>query len=140
VVDLAVLALVGADVQQQVAHRALALGHRPVLDRDVGRVHLLPQRQAAGVEIGDLARVGDDGFFEVADEAVAGAWGDEVGGEHEVEEESGWGFGLVAWSGWLIGSSRDVGWTYPWAPRTMTRMKGPGSAILRKVSRCMRSL
>ena len=77
VVDLAVLALIGADVQQQVAHRAVALGHGPVLDRDVGRVHLLPQRQTAGVEVCDLARVGDDGFFfEVADEAVAGAGGD----------------------------------------------------------------
>jgi hypothetical protein len=77
VIDFAMFALIGADIQQQVAHRALALGHRPVLDRDVRGVHLLPQRQAAGVEVCDLARVGDDCFFfEVADEAVAGAWGD----------------------------------------------------------------
>jgi hypothetical protein len=101
VVDFAVLALVGADVQQQIAHRAVSLGHRPVLDRNVRRRHLLPQWQAAGVKVCDLAGVGDDGFFfEVADEAVAGAWGDEVGDEHEVEEESG-GVRLVYYLVWL---------------------------------------
>lgn len=89
VVDLAVLALVRADVQQQVAHSTLAFRHIPVLDRNVRRHHLLPLRKSTSVEICDLACVRQHClFFKIADEAVACSRRDEVGDEHGVEEDA----------------------------------------------------
>lgn len=88
-IDLAMLTLIRAYVQQQIPHSAMSLGHFPVLDRNRRRSRLLPSGEEAGVEGGDLACVGDYGFFfEVADEAVAGCWRDEVGEEEGVEEEA----------------------------------------------------
>lgn len=89
VVDLAVLGLVRSDIQQQIAHAALALGHVPVADGNLGGLEVLPLGQLAGVDVGDGERVGEDGLLlEVADEAVAGARGNEVGEEHAVEKDT----------------------------------------------------
>ena len=89
VVDLAVLGLVGAHVQQQVAHRALALGHLPVLDGDLGRGHVLPLGQLARLQVVDGPRVRDDRLLlQVPHEAVAGARRDEVRQEEAVEEDA----------------------------------------------------
>lgn len=88
-IHLAMLALVCANVQKQVAHRSVAFGHVPVLDSDVGGGHFLPHGQTAGIDVGDFAGVGDYCFFfEVADEAVAGCGGEEVGEEEAVEEDA----------------------------------------------------
>lgn len=89
VVDLTVLGLVRAHVQQQVAHRPLALGHLPVLDSDLRSGHVLPLGQLAGLEVVDGTGVGDDGLLlEVGHEAVAGAGRDQVREEEAIEEDA----------------------------------------------------
>ena len=88
-VHLAMLGLVGAHVEHQIAQRAFPLRHVPVLDGDLGRGGGFEHGEGAGVDGGDAARVGQHGFFlEVADEAVAGARRDEVGGDEGVEEDA----------------------------------------------------
>ena len=90
-IDFPMLRLVRAHVQEQVAHGALALGHLPVVDGDVGHLEVWvgPLGQVAGVDLLDDAAVGVDGLLlEVADEAVAGARGEEVRQEHAVEEDA----------------------------------------------------
>lgn len=89
VVHLAVLGLVCTHVQDQVGHRVVTLRHVPVLDSDLGCRHRLPLGQLAGFDLLDGPCVSDDGLFlEVADEAVAGAWRDEVREEEAVEEDT----------------------------------------------------
>lgn len=69
-------------VEQKIAHLAMTLGHAPVVDRNFGRLHVLPLWQKTGVEVLELPGVGQNGFFlEVSDEAVDGAGADEVGEE-----------------------------------------------------------
>ncbi len=88
-IHLAMLRLICSDIQQQVPHATAPLGHIPVADGDDGGLGGRPEGQFASVEIGDGARVGDDGFFfEVADEAVAGAQGEEVCEEEAIEEDA----------------------------------------------------
>ena len=88
-IDLAMLGLIRADIQQQISHTALPLGHVPVSDRDLGGLEGLPLGQFAGVDVVDGEGVGEHGLlFEVADEAVAGAGRDEVGEEEAVEEDA----------------------------------------------------
>ena len=85
VVHLAMLGLIGADIQDQIPNAPLPLRHIPVADGDLGSLGGLKERQVAGVDLGDEARVGDDGLLlEVADEAVARARRDEVGEEERV--------------------------------------------------------
>ena len=67
----------------------MTLGHVPVAHGDLGRLELLPLGQLAGVKVGDDAAVRQDGLFlEVADEAMAGPWRDQIGEEHAVEEDA----------------------------------------------------
>lgn len=86
VIDLTVLGFVGTDVKQQVTHCSMALRHVPVLDGDVWCLHLLEHWKLAAVNVRDGPRVSEDSFFfQIADEAMAGAWRDEVRDEEGVE-------------------------------------------------------
>jgi hypothetical protein len=90
VVHLAVLGLIGSHDTQQVDNAVLARRELEVVLGNLRGFHVLPLRQVSGLEIGDRAGVGDDCFLlEVADEAVAGLGGDQVGHEEEVEEDTG---------------------------------------------------
>lgn len=91
VVDLSVLSLVCSDVQQEVLHGPVALWDVPVVDCEVrdGELGVGPLRELPGLEVLDGEGVGEHGLLlEVADEAVAGARGHEVGEEHAVEEDA----------------------------------------------------
>ena len=91
VVDLAMLRLVGPHVEHQMPHRALVLGHLPVVDRNVGnlKVGIGPLGQVAGLDLLDDAAVGVHGFLlDVADEAVARPRRQQVREEHAVEEDA----------------------------------------------------
>jgi hypothetical protein len=69
-------------VHEQIAHCPVTLRHLPIVDGDLRCLHLLPLRQAAGVQVFNLPSVGDDClFFEVAYEAMNGAGAEEVGKE-----------------------------------------------------------
>lgn len=88
-VHLAVLRLVRADIIQQILDRPLSLRHLPVLNGDLGRLLILPMGELPRLKFLDGSRVGDDGFFfEISDEAVAGARGHQVGEEEAVEEDA----------------------------------------------------
>jgi hypothetical protein len=88
-IHLSVLSLISPHIQQQILHHAMALGHIPVRDCDLGRLEILPVWQPAGIHIRQCARVGDDGLlFDVADEAVADGGRDQVAEEEAVEEDA----------------------------------------------------
>lgn len=87
VVDAAMACLVGPDVQDQVFHRAVALGHVPVRHGNVGHLELgvAPLGEVSLVELVDTARVRVYGFFfEIAYESMADSRTDEVGEEDGV--------------------------------------------------------
>ena len=88
VVHLAVLGLVGANVQQQVSHGPLVLRHVPIFNGDLGCRELLPARQLPGIEVADGLGVGPDRLLlQVPDEAMTDLWRQEVGQEHAVVED-----------------------------------------------------
>lgn len=88
-INLPMLRLVRANIQQQISHTPLSLRHIPVLDSDIRRLEFLPFRELAGLEVADGEGVGEDGFFfEDADEAVHGSGGEQVGDEEGVEEDA----------------------------------------------------
>lgn len=73
--------LVSSDVEDEVFHGPLALGHLPVLDSKVGNheIRIRPLRQVAFVDLLDAHCVRVDSFFfEVADKPMRDLGGDEV--------------------------------------------------------------
>ena len=62
-VDLAVLGLVGPDIEHQVANGSMTLGHIPVPDGNLGRFELLPFGQFPTIDIGNDPGVRQDCFF-----------------------------------------------------------------------------
>ena len=89
VVDLPVLALIGANIQKKVAHSATSFRHFPVVNRNLGNLKLLPLRQSAGINILDLARVRDDGLFlEISYKSMYGARTNEVREEQGVAPDT----------------------------------------------------
>ena len=88
-VDFPVLRLIRSNVEQEILHRPLPIGHIPVSDSNVWRFERLPFWKSPRLDVSYCTGVGEDSFFfEVTDEAVAGTWGDEVGQEHPVEENA----------------------------------------------------
>jgi len=70
-----VLGLICSDVQEEILDRPLPLGHFPIADRDVRRLHLLPQWQFTVFDILDLTCISQNCFFlEVANESVSRGW------------------------------------------------------------------
>ncbi len=89
VIHLTMLGLVGPDVEQQIPHRPMTLGHVPILDGNLGRLKSFPLGQLAGLDVGNGQRVRHDGLLlEITDESMAGAGRDEIGEEHAVEEDA----------------------------------------------------
>lgn len=91
VVDFSVFGLVGSDVIEETSHASVALGHAPILNREIRsfEIGIGPFGQVSIFEILDRERVGEDGFFfEIADEAVAGLGGEEVAEEEGIEEDA----------------------------------------------------
>ena len=91
VVNATMNGLVGADVEQEVPHGALALGDLPVRDGDVGYLELgiRPPREAAALELVDAPRVRVHRLLlEVPDEAVADPGRDQIADEEGVEEDA----------------------------------------------------
>lgn len=87
VVDTAMAGLVGPDIQDQILHRAMTLGHIPVRHGNVGHLEfgVGPLGEVSFVELVDTARIRVHGFLlEVAYEAVANSGADEVGEEYGV--------------------------------------------------------
>lgn len=87
-VDLPMLCLIGPDDHQDILHNRIWL-EVEVLDRNVRRTKIWPLWDSPVIKIGNGTSVGDNSFFlNVPDEAVAGAWGDEVGKEESVEKNT----------------------------------------------------
>jgi hypothetical protein len=88
-IDLSMLCLVGADMQQQILHCPMPFRKIIVVDGNVWGLHFGPSRELSSFEVSEFAGIGKDGFFfEVAYEAVAGTWTDKVGEEHGVKEDA----------------------------------------------------
>lgn len=88
-VDFPVLALIGADIEEQVSHGAVSLRHLPVIDGNLRSFKLLPLRYEAGVDIVNLASIRYDGLlFQVPDKSVNGARAKKIGKEQSVAPNS----------------------------------------------------
>ena len=88
-IHIAVLCLIRTHVQQKRAHGLFPLWHLPVLDSHSRGFEVLPKREISVVKVLYGLGVCNHGFFfEVPDEAVADAWGEEVGEEKCAEEDT----------------------------------------------------
>lgn len=107
VVDAPVARLVGPNVQNQVLHRAVALGHVPIRHGNVRDLELGvgPPGEEPLVELVDAARIRVYGLLlEVPYETVANARADEVGEEHGVLMKSTASQSITYSSKWNSGS------------------------------------
>lgn len=87
-IHLAMFRLIRPNIIQQIENRALAV-HLPVVLSNIRRKLSLPIGELAGFNIPNGARIGYDGFFfEITDEAVAGAWREEVSYEEAIVDHS----------------------------------------------------
>lgn len=88
VVDTAVARLVGPDVEDEVLHASMALGHLPVLDSQVGNPEfgVGPLWQVTLLDLLDAHRVRVHGFFlKVPNKPMCNLGRDEIGYEERVE-------------------------------------------------------
>lgn len=88
-IHIAMLCLIRTHIQQKRPHGLLPLRHLPVLDSHSRSLKVLPKREISVVKVLYGLGVCNHGFFfEVPDEAVADAWGEEVGEEECAEEDA----------------------------------------------------
>lgn len=88
-IHIAMLRLIRTHVQQKRPHGLFPLWHLPVLDSHGRSLEVFPKREVSVVKVLYGLGVCDDGFFfEVPDEAVADARGDEVSEEECAKEDA----------------------------------------------------
>lgn len=83
-VHLSMLRLIRSNIIQQISHTSISLRHTPILDRQVRsfEIRIRPLWKMAIFEILDREGIGEDCFFfEIADEAMTSARGEEVAEE-----------------------------------------------------------
>lgn len=88
-IHITVLRLIRTHIQQKRPHGLFPLWHLPVLDSHGRSLEIPPKREVSVIKILYGLGVCNHGFFfKVPDEAMADAWGEEVGEEECAEEDA----------------------------------------------------